>query len=136
MSVPAVVPSAEGLGLHRPGVLDPAALVDVVDEEVAERSAAEPEEAVEALDLVHQVAHVPLVALREAESDRRLHAIGAHHRDLAHLPVADALEEFAARIAVPAHQAHPDLQVLGLGLLVELEQRAARRLRRRRPVSP
>ena len=54
--VAAVVPAAAGLGLDRPGVLHPAALVDVVDEEVAEAAAAGPQEAVEPLDLVQQLA--------------------------------------------------------------------------------
>ena len=56
--VAAVVAAAGGLGLDRPGVLHPAALVDVVDEEVAERAAAGPQEAVEPLDLVQQLADV------------------------------------------------------------------------------
>ena len=45
--VAAVVPAAGALGLDRPGVLHPAAFVDVVDQEVAEAAAAGPEEPVE-----------------------------------------------------------------------------------------
>ena len=55
-AVAAVVPAAGALGLDRPGVLHPAAFVDVVDQEVAEAAAAGPEEAVELLDLVQQLA--------------------------------------------------------------------------------
>ena len=40
--VAAVMPAAGGLRLHRPGVLHPAALVDVVNQKIAERAAAEP----------------------------------------------------------------------------------------------
>ena len=50
--VAAIMAAAQGLGLDRPGVLHPAAMVDDVDVEVAEAAAAGPEEAVEASDLV------------------------------------------------------------------------------------
>src|SRR5207249_6741127 len=44
----AVVPAAGGLGIDRPGVLQPTALVDIVDQEVTERAAAGPEEGMKA----------------------------------------------------------------------------------------
>ena len=48
----AIMPAADRLGLHRPGIFHPAALVDAVDVEIAEAAAAGPEEAMEASDLV------------------------------------------------------------------------------------
>src|SRR5205823_14011576 len=47
----AIMPTAERLGLHRPGVLHPAEMVNVVDVKVAEAPSARPQKTVEALDL-------------------------------------------------------------------------------------
>src|SRR4029077_17894013 len=56
--VAAEVPAAGALGLDRPVALHPAALVDVVDQEVAVAAAAGPQEAVELADLVLQLAQL------------------------------------------------------------------------------
>ena len=54
--VAAIGAAAGALGRDGPGVLHPAAFVDVVDQEVAVAAAAGPEEPVEPLDLVQQLA--------------------------------------------------------------------------------
>ena len=74
--VAAVVPAAGALGLDRPGVLHPAALVDVVDQEVAVAAAAGPEEAVELADLVQQLADVVGLGRGERRADRAGLAVG------------------------------------------------------------
>ena len=48
--------AAQRLGLHRPLVFHPSQMVDDVDIKIVEAAAAGPDEAVEALDLVKQVA--------------------------------------------------------------------------------
>src|SRR5690606_41687226 len=53
-----IVTAAARLRLHGPCVFHPAAFVDVVDVEVAIGAAAGPQEAVEPLDLVHQLADI------------------------------------------------------------------------------
>ncbi len=107
----------------------PAALVDVVDVEVAEQAPAGPEEAVELLHLVHQLADLAVVGPREAVGDRAVHAVAAHGDDVADLAELDALEEFAARVAVAAHQPHAYLEVLVDRLIRQREH-----LARARPV--
>src|SRR5262249_42610172 len=85
--VAAVSPAAGSLGLHRPGVLHPATLIDVVNQEVAIRAAAGPEERMEFLDLVKQFVVALSLRTGEACADRTLHAIGAQERDLTDLAV-------------------------------------------------
>ncbi len=130
----AVVPAADRLGLHRPGLLHHAGLVDVVDVEVREHPARRPQEAVEASQLVHHLGHrlrgVADHLRRDAALDLPLgegrpagavHAVGAHRDDVADLAVLDAAQQFVARVAVPAHQADADLEVLLDRLGAELE---------------
>ena len=96
IDVAAVVAAAEGLGLDRPGVLHPAALVDLVDVEVAEAAAAGPEEAVEPLDLVEQLADVVRLRAGREAADRAVHAVGPHGDDVADLAGLDPVVEFLA----------------------------------------
>ena len=56
--IPPVMASTGALCLDGPGILHPAAFVDVVDEIVTERAATRPDETVEAADLVEQLALV------------------------------------------------------------------------------
>ena len=49
----AVISATNGVNFHRPGIFHPAALVDLVDVEIAEETTAGPEETVEPIDLVH-----------------------------------------------------------------------------------
>ena len=93
--------------------------MDVV---VAEDAAAGPQERVEQADLVHQLGDA--VGLRRRGAAARAHAVGAHRDDVADLPVADAVEQFLPRAAVPDHQADADLQVLLHGRFAELEHAA------------
>ena len=54
----ASLPPALSLGRHRPGVLDPAAHVEIVNQPVQDEAAAQPVEVVEVADLVGHFAHV------------------------------------------------------------------------------
>ena len=78
-AVAAIVPAAGGVGLDRPGTLHPAEFVDVVDVEVAVAAAAGPEEAVEPLDLIHQVADPVRLRRRREEADGAVQPVGPHH---------------------------------------------------------
>ena len=99
-------------GFHRPGVLHPAAFVDVVNQEVAESTAARPQESVEVLDLVHQLAELALILADESRSRGTGHSVSSQHVQFAQFPILDPLEQFATSFAVAAHQADADLQVL------------------------
>ena len=59
----AVMPSPGTLGLDWPCILHPATLVDVMDQEVAERPTRQPQEGVETTDLVHQLVGWPVLGL-------------------------------------------------------------------------
>ncbi len=119
-----VVAAAHGLGLHRPGVLHPAAFVDVVNVEVAVAAAAGPQEAVEVFDLPHQLVLVGGLGLGEGRAHGRVHAIGTQHDHVADLAVLNAVEQLAAGQAVAAHQADAHLQVLLVGFLGQGEHLA------------
>ena len=110
--VAAIVAAAQAHRLNRPGVLHPAALVDAVDVEVAEAAAAGPEEAVEPLDLVEQLADALRLRRRGEGAGRPVHPVAPHGKDFAQLARADAVVEFDALVAVAGHQAHAHLEVL------------------------
>ena len=92
--VAAIMAAAQRLGLDRPGVLHPAAMVDDVDVEVAEAAAAGPEEAVEAPNLVGHFGDVGRLRRRLHRSDRAVHAVAAHQNEVADFAVVDALGQF------------------------------------------
>ncbi len=52
--VTAIVTTTAGDGFHRPVILHPAAFIDVVDQEVTDRTATEPQKSVELLNLIVQ----------------------------------------------------------------------------------
>ena len=88
--------SARAHGLDGPGVLHPAAFVDVVDEEVAIAAAAGPKEAVEPLDLIQQLVDVGRLWPTECRPDRPRLAIRTQRDDVANDPVLDAIEKVCA----------------------------------------
>src|SRR5262249_42725910 len=91
--VAAVVPTAAGLGTHRPGILHPAAFIDVVNQEIAIRATASPQEGVKAANLVKQLAEIGVaVGLGKGRRGRPGHAISAQESDVAHLAVLDTVE--------------------------------------------
>ena len=64
------------------------------------------------LDLVEQLADVVRLGRREGRADGPGLAIGPQRDDVADLAALDAVEQLLAGLAVPAHQADADLQVL------------------------
>ncbi len=66
----AIAAGAGALCRNRPAILHPAALVDIVDQEVAEAAAAGPEEPVEPLDLVQQLADAVRLRAGQRRADR------------------------------------------------------------------
>ena len=82
-----IMTSAKGLAFHRPIVLHPAEMIDVVDVEIGETSAAGPEERVEALDLPHQLAGLPRPLGGKGRAHRTVHAVSAHEHKIADFTV-------------------------------------------------
>ncbi len=109
--IAAVMAAAGRLGPHRPSVLHPAALVDVVNVEVAKGAAAGPEEAVEAPDLIVQVAHALRFSLRAKRGRGPVHAVAPHGDERADLAGLDPIVEFPAGLGMAAHQPYGHLQV-------------------------
>ena len=109
--------AAQRLGLDRPLVFHPSEMIDDVDIEVVEAAAAGPDEAVEALHLVEQVGDPGGLGKRGEVSAGPVHPVTPLEDDLADLAVMDALGQFLERPAVTRHQSHPDLEVLGGGVL-------------------
>ena len=85
------MPTAVSFGRDREGVFHPAAFIDVVDQEVAEESAAGPQERVELANLVGQVAHPGGGRPHERIVIAGVHAVGPQQNQVADLPVLDPL---------------------------------------------
>src|SRR5579862_7731908 len=68
--VAAIVAAAVGFGADRPGVFHPATFVDVMDQEIAIRPAAGPDERMESSNLVKQLADVVGFGWRESAGRR------------------------------------------------------------------
>ena len=119
--------AADAVALHGPGVFEPAKVVDVVDVEIAEGTARGPQEAVEPGDLPEQLVGLAGPGLGEGGADHPLHSVAAQQVDLAKLTVLNALVEFLHRMAVPRHEADPDLEVFCVGLLGHLQHAARSR---------
>ena len=116
--------AAERLGFDGPGVFHPAEMIDVVNVEIAVTTTAQPDEAVEALDLIHQIGERAGVGFGEGGGERAGHAVTAHEDDVADLAVADALVELLHRAAVARHQADADFEVFRGGLRGEIDHPA------------
>src|SRR6056297_2155019 len=70
-----VVTTAEPDRLHRPTPFDPTRLIDVVDQKIADGAAAKPQESMEVLDLVHQLAAVGAIWRGGGRTGRPGHSI-------------------------------------------------------------
>ena len=125
----AILPPAGGLGSFRPGILHPAAFVDIVDQEVAVAAAAGPQEGVEPVDLVEQIAPFAWVRRSKFLGCPPVHAVSPQHLDIADLSRLDAVEQLVAGYAMPAHEAHAHLEVALGGIVGQLQH-----LARARPV--
>src|SRR5579884_928701 len=93
----------------------------MVDVEIAEAAAACPQERVESSDLIEKFADAIWLRPRREETDGAMLPIGAQQREFADLAITNAFVQFLPRMAVPAHEADADLEVLALGFLAQLE---------------
>ncbi|MHC4583162.1 MAG: hypothetical protein ACYS3N_01450 [Planctomycetota bacterium] len=116
-----VMAAAKCLGFHWPVVLHPALMIYKVDVKVTEVPAAGPDEAVETLDLVHQVTDTGRFGQRGEKSDWSMHSVGALQNNVADLTVVDALGQLLECPAVTGHQSHSYFEVLRRCLLAEPE---------------
>ncbi len=107
--------AAEGHGFDGPGVFHPALVVDDVDVEIAEVAAASPEEAVEALDLVHHFADARGFHERVEEAHRAVDAVAALEDDVAQFAVMEAFGQFLHAAVVARHEAHAYFEVFLFG---------------------
>ena len=93
--------------------------------EIAEASAARPDEAVETGDLPEQFARLTGPAFRESRRDRPMHPVAAHEHDVADFAVLHALVQFLEMPRVAGHEADANLQILRLRLIGEFKHPAA-----------
>src|SRR5688572_30473180 len=114
-----VMAAAEGLGFDGPGVFHPAEMIDVVNKEVAEATAAGPEEAVETADLPHELAAFAVEFRGERGPNRAVHAVAAHHVYFADFTILNTLVQFLHRAAMATHEAHADFEILFRSFLAE-----------------
>ena len=121
-----VMAAAQSLSLDGPLIFHPGEMVDNVNVEVAEVASAGPDEAVEALHLIHQVTDARRLGRRGEESDWSVHAVAALQNNLTDLAVLETFLELLQRPAVAGHQSHADFEVLLVGFLGELEHPPAR----------
>src|ERR1035437_9965820 len=105
--------AAQRLRFYRPFVLHPAQLIDDVDIKVVVAASARPDEAVEALHLVEQVADPVRFGRGEEISAGAVHAVTTLQNDFADLPVMDTVSQFLQRPAVTRHEPYPYLEVPG-----------------------
>lgn len=106
--------AAQAVRRDRPGILDPAAFVDLVDQVVDHVARAH----VEQVDPPEfELAHQPVgVGAHVAEPAAAFVAVGADQRDVAHRAVADLLDQRLAGGRVSALEPGEDLDALLLGL--------------------
>ena len=130
-AVTAIVTSAAGFATYGPRILHPAGFINVVNQEVADRSAAQPEKSVKTADLVQQLAHTFRLWSCRRSAGWASHAIGTHHGDVADFAVLNAVEQFTTCFAVTAHQADANLQVFRNRLVIQRQHSLA--LSDRRP---
>ena len=97
-----------------PGILQPAALVDLVDQHLDHVAGRDPEERPAVLDLPQQFADFRVAP---AELTTTPHARGPDQLDVAQLAVADPLDQSLAGHGVAAHEPRGDLQILFVRLL-------------------
>ena len=81
----------------------------------------------EPLDLVQQLADAFGLGSGQGGADGSGLAVGPQHDDVADLAVLDPVEQFLPRLAVAAHQADADLEVLLLRLFAQGQHPAGRR---------
>ena len=109
------------LGRHRPGVLYPAANVNVMDQPVQKEAPIEPGVTGVVADLVGQLAHAGRL---RRKAGRVVLAIGPGGNDLADGAVVDAANRLLQRRIVATHQAAGDFEVLLGRCLARLEHAA------------
>src|ERR1035441_5312885 len=98
-------------------------MVNDVDVEVVEESAAGPEEAVEVLYLPEQLTGIPRPLGWKARSGRAMHPVAAQQNKVADFAVMDALGQFLHGTAARGLQTHSNRQILsgcGFGHLQHL----------------
>ncbi len=112
----------------RPGILDPANLVNLVNVHFRKQAAGDPQEMNEVTDLPEQLLFsgraLPQVA-------HRLHAVGADQVDVAQLAGANAADQLVPVARMPALQSRGDLQVFGGRSLPRLDDSSQARSVRR-----
>src|SRR4051794_20934458 len=102
-------------------------MVHMVDVEVAEAAAARPEEAVEAPNLVFEIAHAGRLGQGLGVACRTVHAVSAHQNNLAKLPVLYSVVQFLKVRRVAGHKADADFQSCRRSLVSELDHSPAAR---------
>src|SRR6185295_1023161 len=104
-------PPADAVGGHGQGILDPEALVNLVDHQFNEDAAGGPQELVwmPGAELPEQLV---LAAREGAHEIAGIHAVSADELDLAHGTVPNLLDERLACGGMPAHEPGADLEVL------------------------
>src|SRR5579862_3693077 len=95
--------AAQRLCLDGPLIFHPSEMIDDVDIEITEASAAGPDEAVETLHLVEQVADPIGFGKRREISNGTVHPVTPLHDDWSDLAVMDTLGQFLERPAVTRH---------------------------------
>ena len=100
-------------------------MVDEVDVEVAEASAARPEEAVKSADLVLQIGDIRRLGWGCKCAHRASHPIAAHKNDVADLAIFDPVVKLLQRPRVARHEPNTNLQVFRRSFLAELQQAPA-----------
>ena len=105
-----VVTAARGFGPHRPRILHPTGLVNVMDAVVAENTPAGPEKVMKSLHLPEQFVH----ALRSGGEIKAVRwvvlPISRKGNEVSHFAAAQTGKEFAATVAVAAHKPDGDLE--------------------------
>src|SRR2546425_521625 len=77
-----VMPSAEGLGFDRPGVLHPAEVIHMVDVKIVVASTAGPDKAVKSLNLPEQLAGLSRPLCRKGRTLGSFHTVTAQQNDV------------------------------------------------------
>ena len=91
IGINSVMSTAQRLCIHRPCILHPAKVVNMVNIKVVEASATGPQEAVEPPNLIFKVAHVIWLGCRLKRSGRTVHSVNPHKNDFSQFTVSNSI---------------------------------------------
>ena len=126
-AVATIVPTTGCNALHRPRILHPAALINVVNQEVTDRTTAEPQKCMKFADLPQQLTDALRLRTRRRGTRRTSLTVSPQGRHFTNLTVLNSVMQLTTSLTVTAHQTNRHLQILLNRFFIQCENSASRR---------